>query len=428
MMAALMIYALAIAVPLAGAALLLDRAAALGGRPRRWIWAGTLAALVVLPAAMPWRAAPAGPVPRAAISATADVAAQTPPPAGRWADAIAALRTRVDAVASGAARIDALIEWAWILASLSLLIAYVGSRWALGRRRRAWLDAVVDDVPVLIAPDTGPAVIGVWASRIVLPAWTTHLDPRARQLLLRHEQAHQRARDPLLLHAAGFAVILTPWNPLAWWLASRLRLAVELDCDARVLDATRAPGSSMSPDLEAYGELLLTVASHPGSRGSRFAPALLERPSALSRRIAAMSRDTSRVVVVRILTAAIAAGGLVATTLAAPVPTAQDKNAPRVYDKDTTPDLVNPVVATRVRPVYTPEAMRHKIQGAVQLEAVVNEDGTVGDCRITKSLDAIYGLDEEAVTALRQWTFTPGRLHGDAVPVRVAITLTFTLH
>ena len=86
-----------------------------------------------------------------------------------------------------------------------------------------------------------------------------------------------------------------------------------------------------------------------------------------------------------------------------------------------------PRVISDVKPAYTAEAMRAKVQGLIQLEAVVGTDGKPGEIRVTKSLDEEHGLDAKAVEALEQWRFEPGRKDGKAVPVRVAVTMTFTL-
>jgi TonB family protein len=80
-----------------------------------------------------------------------------------------------------------------------------------------------------------------------------------------------------------------------------------------------------------------------------------------------------------------------------------------------------------VKPQYTAEAMRAKIQGEVWLEAVVLPDGTVGRVEVLRSLDSVFGLDQEAVRAARQWRFVPGMRLGEAVPVLVTISMTFTL-
>lgn len=97
------------------------------------------------------------------------------------------------------------------------------------------------------------------------------------------------------------------------------------------------------------------------------------------------------------------------------------------YPSDT-PGLVVPVVKRDVRPRYVPDAMRAKIQGTVEIQAIVGEDGKVARVRVTKSLDTVYGLDEQALAAARQWTFEPGRLDGRAVPVAIALVLEFRLH
>jgi TonB family protein len=68
-----------------------------------------------------------------------------------------------------------------------------------------------------------------------------------------------------------------------------------------------------------------------------------------------------------------------------------------------------------------------KMQGVVMLEAVVLADGTVGDVRILRSLDPVFGLDHQAIRAVKQWRFAPGTRRGEPVPVLVTIELSFTL-
>lgn len=86
-----------------------------------------------------------------------------------------------------------------------------------------------------------------------------------------------------------------------------------------------------------------------------------------------------------------------------------------------------PRVLVEVKPQYTADAMRAKVQGAVWLECIVMPDGTVGDIRVTRSLDSVFGLDQEAIKAARQWKFVPGMREGKPVPVLITIELTFTL-
>ncbi len=90
--------------------------------------------------------------------------------------------------------------------------------------------------------------------------------------------------------------------------------------------------------------------------------------------------------------------------------------------------VTDPSLVRQEQPKYTSDAMRAKIQGIVELEAVVLPNGTVGDVRIVKSLDARYGLDQEAIRAARAWLFRPGMLQGKPVAVLVTLILEFRLH
>ena len=94
-------------------------------------------------------------------------------------------------------------------------------------------------------------------------------------------------------------------------------------------------------------------------------------------------------------------------------------------DGGTGPQLIH-----EVRPAYTVEAMRAKVQGQVELDVVVLADGSVDpkQIRIARSLDRVFGLDAQAIDAVRQWRFRPARnRHQQPVPARVRVELTFTL-
>ena len=85
-----------------------------------------------------------------------------------------------------------------------------------------------------------------------------------------------------------------------------------------------------------------------------------------------------------------------------------------------------PRLIKEVKPRYTPEALRQRIHGTVVLEAIVTSDGCPAQIRVVTSLDR-GGLDEEAVSAVAQWRFEPGRLAGAAVDVLVTIMLDFSI-
>jgi TonB family protein len=129
--------------------------------------------------------------------------------------------------------------------------------WSVHRARRRWRRAELDGARVYVTRDMGPAALGLGEGMIVLPAWALDLDAGIRSLLLLHEREHVEAGDPRLVIAGLALVAAMPWNPIIWFHLLRLRNAIELDCDARVL--------ATGVDPRVYGSLLLEV----GSRRSR---------------------------------------------------------------------------------------------------------------------------------------------------------------
>ncbi|MPY87649.1 MAG: TonB family protein [Luteitalea sp.] len=82
-----------------------------------------------------------------------------------------------------------------------------------------------------------------------------------------------------------------------------------------------------------------------------------------------------------------------------------------------------PRILREIKPQYTAEAMRAKIQGTVWLECIVNTEGRCTNVRVTRSLDPTFGLDQEAVKAAQQWEFAPGKRQSDGVAVSVIISI-----
>jgi TonB family protein len=147
----------------------------------------------------------------------------------------------------------------------------------------------IGDQEVLLSDSLGPAVLGLIRPRIVLPRWLAEQESALRTYVLSHEREHIAARDQLTLFAALLIVALMPWNIALWWQLRRLRKAIEVDCDSRVLRE--------GVNAHEYSEALLTI----GRRSTRapFASvALTEAVSDLEKRIRIMmdkARDFSLV-------------------------------------------------------------------------------------------------------------------------------------
>jgi TonB family protein len=231
----------------------------------------------------------------------------------------------LDRAAARLAPLDAPLAAAWALLSALALARLALGLLALRRARRGWRAAQVDTTPVLVARDAGPLVVGVRHPSVVLPEWALALEEGRRALVVRHEAEHARARDPALLLAAALGVALAPWNLALRWHARRLRLAVEVDCDARVLRA--------HPDVRRYALLLVDVARRAAvGRAPLAAAALVEPPTDLERRIAAMhgSRVRHRV----LLTVLLAGGAGVAALASFAACSVSDPTSPRAREPE----------------------------------------------------------------------------------------------
>lgn len=295
-MIAWMMYAAVIGALVGIAAVLAERGARRVGIAGRWMWVGAIALTIALPVIALWR--PSGSVAPSTESATETVATTRLDPAllatrdRSLIDDIAArsleLVERAGALTATLAR-NALANRAafafWALASLAMLGAIVVAALRLAAARREWDLALLEEQFVRVSDDVGPAVVGFLRGEIVVPAWALDLAPERRGMLLAHEREHLQARDPLLLLGALIALVLVPWNPAMWWQVRRLRLAVEMDCDQRVL---RRGG-----DVRAYGALLIEVGRR-SARAPLAAAAFSEPATHLERRIHMMLARTPR--------------------------------------------------------------------------------------------------------------------------------------
>jgi periplasmic protein TonB len=113
-------------------------------------------------------------------------------------------------------------------------------------------------------------------------------------------------------------------------------------------------------------------------------------------------------------------GGVVGGLPSAPPPPPPPPSAPvRVGG-----NIKAPAKIKHVSPVYPPIAQSARVAGMVIIEATIGADGRVKDVKILKSIPL---LDQAALDAVKQWTFTPTTLNGVPVPVIMTVTVNFTL-
>jgi beta-lactamase regulating signal transducer with metallopeptidase domain len=224
-------------------------------------------------------------------------------------------KVQVHGTLAGIAAYDGVLMTAWSRVSLGLLlwglasVGLVAHAVYRARRQRERVTAV-DGVSVVVTDRLGPATTGFWRAHVLVPQWVLGLPQSQRRYVLQHEEEHRRAHDARMLTIASLAVIVIPWNVAMWWLQRRLALAVEVDCDARVV--TRLG------DVDRYSELLLQVAA-AGPRGPRLQPGFIGGAGMLERRLKAMLRPRRLSAPLRVFLL-LAAVALLATVLALPHP------------------------------------------------------------------------------------------------------------
>ena len=255
------------------------------------------------------------------VTATASALSMVTPKGTTSASNVGRKETAASAVASGQVRVtadttrislSAAVATAWAATS-GVLLGLLGIGMIdIARHRRRAQPITVHGAPVLLTDDVGPAVAGFTRPTVFVPRWLLQLDAPMQRLMLAHEAEHARAGDSRLLWMAALSVAVFPWNPAVWWLARRLRLAVEIDCDARVLAA--------APDVRAYAELLLLAAR----RRTRTPPIPLAHfpgtGADLLRRIEAMTERPERSSARRRLSYGAVALGAVVIACEAPRP------------------------------------------------------------------------------------------------------------
>ena len=244
-----MLYCIVVSLLMGLAALALERSAQIRQRPARWLWATCMVAALAIPL-IPSRASVQIPqttqVDRATSSEILTPTQTTAIELSRFTLPI--IGTDQTPVSE---RVSTLLDWTWRMASMALALVILASGAHASWRRRRWDRGYMAGTAVYLSEDTGPAVVGFFRPHIVVPRWLTKLSPDEQELVIAHERSHLGAYDTQLLTFAVCLLACMPWNPMLWWQLRRLRLAIEIDCDARVV--------SLGYPVARYSETLIAV-------------------------------------------------------------------------------------------------------------------------------------------------------------------------
>lgn len=397
-------------------------------RGRRWVWLAAGAGTVALPAIR-------------MLSSGGGSEGSVLPAAPILLDPV----TMTVASDSTLHSLDEALLLAWVLLSAILLVAALMGGARFLRRRASWEAGHLLGRDVLWSRDTGPAVVGLYGSCVVLPTWVQAAGAARQELILAHEEEHLRARDVHLRFLFGALLLAFAWNPAIWLQYRRLNLAIELDCDQRVMD--RLP-----EHRRLYGDLLLRVGSGAGALPGIAVTALAEQRSLLERRIRQL---LSKAPEVRMAQAAfLVFGAILVIGVALSVPGITGEGPANVEGsaeaEDTELIVVRPSERDEIsaRPVFTPYTVKpdyvntDEVRAALEREYppllrdagiggtailwfFIDEEGVVRNEVVQRS-SGHEALDQAALRVAPVFRFTPALNRDQAVPVWVQLPITFT--
>jgi TonB family protein len=454
-----MLYLMAVSIVMSVAAWLAEEGLRRAGVPTRWLWLFALAAPLSLLAAarlLPEQATAVvvGGVPSAGVIELPDflIGAAADPVGLGWPDALRA---------------------AWLFASLAMATVVIRAHVRLRAERRTWVRQEVDGRAVFVSPDRGPAAAGIVRPWIVIPKWILELPERQRTLVVLHESEHVSGGDTVLLPLGLALVCASPWNPIAWWQLARMRTAMEVDCDRRVL--------LRRPEPAIYGDSLLVVAARATDTGLALA-AFSERRGSLHRRIVAMTQVRTPWSSFRAVLFTLAACAMAVQACGVEGPVAMDESGIQLVDAPESsiegaasdrarsdgeesserdpreqlvpdpafdPDTVQPLTgeALRAEPAFTPftvapsitnrneviQAMTDSyppllrdagVGGTVRVYFFINKEGVVEQVRLDDS-SGHAALDDAALNVAGAYRFTPAQHFDEPVPAWVSFPITF---
>lgn len=413
MIAAWMLWSAGIGVLFLIAGLAAERLLTLGGRPTRWVWLVTGVATAVLSALrIPGTAPPA----------------QAAPPQG-YVPALLEPLTLTVARDSMLRSLDDLLVMGWVVLSSLLVTAVLLAFARLVREGRSWQPGSLGHRSVLWSRDTGPTTVGLLRPRVVLPAWVRAIGASEQELILAHEEEHIRAGDARLRFLMTLPLFVFPWNPALWLQRHRLGLAVELDCDRRVM--RRMPGHR-----RAYANLLLRVGAGRSGLHRLALVSLSEGRSQLDRRIKGLVKKVPRARRAQGLLLLLSAAVVVAFAVLLPRIRgeggfAEDELADLMAEPVPTPYTVRPDLTNQMEIMralqgeYPPSLRDEGISGTTNVHFFIDADGVVRRVLVAAtSGDEV--LDSAALRVARVFEFTPALDEGEPVPVWIAIPITFS--
>ena len=268
----------------------------------------------------------------------------------------------------------------------------------------------------------GPAMVGM--GTVLLPAgFIRKVQEGDLEAALAHELAHVRRRD--YAKNVGYAVLMLPvsYHPCAWLIKKAVGESREAVCDAMAAEVLE------SRRMYARSLLRLAMVIPSRLRGGATAAVGIFEGNTLERRVSLMMERGKRLQGAARVAAMVTVMGLSGAAIVSMVGTHVTVQAANTKAGEKGPVQVpSGVMASRIvsqtQPKYPPEAKEKRIQGTVVLNVKIGKDGTVEDLKVASGPKE---LRQSALVAVRQWTYKPYFVDGNAVEVDSTISVRYSL-
>lgn len=271
-----------------------------------------------------------------------------------------------------------------------------------------------------------PLTVGFIRKRVLIPTgMLSGLSPGDIDTAIAHEFAHVQRNDFLKNLVYELLSLPVSYHPAFWLARQRMTETREMVCDHL---AAELSGS------HHYAQSLLRLASlllQGKPLGVPHAIGVFDADT-LERRLMRLTETTRQMGRVRrwaTLTASVLLGIAAASTAISlrfdVVAAAADKQKTTNPSRVTVPsgEMVHQLL-TKVNPKYPPEAKKARIQGKVELDAVI---GKTGDVENLKVISGPSELQQSALDAVRQWKYKPFLVNGNPVEVETTINVIYSL-
>jgi TonB family protein len=293
--------------------------------------------------------------------------------------------------------------------------------WQRWRRRFASGDIKLASSDKVFAPVT----MGIRKKLVLMPdGLIGRLSPSDFDTVLAHELAHVRRSD--FLKNLLYEVMLLPvsYHPAVWLTRQRMMETREMVCDEMAADAG---GREYAQSLLRLASLLLQ------GRAVRVPHAIgVFDSNTLERRLMKLTETKMKVGRARrvalsaacmVLGCATAASAF-ALRLAVDEPAANGNQESQKKLLSVPPAEMAGMIVSKVMPKYPPAAKKARIQGKVELHAMISKTGHVENVKVVSGPNE---LQASAMDAVRQWVYKPYLLNGNPVAVETTINVIYSL-